>query len=242
MLNNQKGILVVEDDASIRNLITTTLQANAYHYEATVDGKGALLLATAKKIDMMLLDLGLPDMDGVEVIRQIRSFSMMPIIVISARNDDQDKIEALDAGADDYLTKPFSVEELLARVRSTLRRAEYLENQNNLENTVFENGNLKIDYTSATVYVEGVEIHLMPIEYHLLCLLSKNVGKVLTHQYILDKVWTNALESDLSSLRVYMASLRKKIEKGNHTNERYIQTHIGIGYRMLRLRKEDENK
>ena len=239
MLNNQKGILVVEDDASIRNLITTTLQANA---EAAVDGKGALLLATAKKIDMMLLDLGLPDMDGVEVIRQIRSFSMMPIIVISARNDDQDKIEALDAGADDYLTKPFSVEELLARVRSTLRRAEYLENQNNLENTVFENGNLKIDYTSATVYVEGVEIHLMPIEYHLLCLLSKNVGKVLTHQYILDKVWTNALESDLSSLRVYMASLRKKIEKGNHTNERYIQTHIGIGYRMLRLRKEDENK
>ena len=242
MLNNQKGILVVEDDASIRNLITTTLQAIAYHYEAAVDGKGALLLATAKKIDMMLLDLGLPDMDGVEVIRQIRSFSMMPIIVISARNDDQDKIEALDAGADDYLTKPFSVEELLARVRSTLRRAEYLENQNNLENTVFENGNLKIDYTSATVYVEGVEIHLMPIEYHLLCLLSKNVGKVLTHQYILDKVWTNALESDLSSLRVYMASLRKKIEKGNHTNERYIQTHIGIGYRMLRLRKEDENK
>lgn len=242
MLNNQKGILVVEDDASIRNLITTTLQANAYHYEVAVDGKGALLLATAKKIDMMLLDLGLPDMDGVEVIRQIRSFSMMPIIVISARNDDQDKIEALDAGADDYLTKPFSVEELLARVRSTLRRAEYLENQNNLENTVFENGNLKIDYTSATVYVEGVEIHLMPIEYHLLCLLSKNVGKVLTHQYILDKVWTNALESDLSSLRVYMASLRKKIEKGNHTNERYIQTHIGIGYRMLRLRKEDENK
>ena len=242
MFNNQKGILVVEDDASIRNLITTTLQANAYHYEAAVDGKGALLLATAKKIDMMLLDLGLPDMDGVEVIRQIRSFSMMPIIVISARNDDQDKIEALDAGADDYLTKPFSVEELLARVRSTLRRAEYLENQNNLENTVFENGNLKIDYTSATVYVEGVEIHLMPIEYHLLCLLSKNVGKVLTHQYILDKVWTNALESDLSSLRVYMASLRKKIEKGNHTNERYIQTHIGIGYRMLRLRKEDENK
>ena len=159
MLNNQKGILVVEDDASIRNLITTTLQANAYHYEAAVDGKGALLLATAKKIDMMLLDLGLPDMDGVEVIRQIRSFSMMPIIVISARNDDQDKIEAPDAGADDYLTKPFSVEELLARVRSTLRRAEYLENQNNLENTVFENGNLKIDYTSATVYVEGVEIH-----------------------------------------------------------------------------------
>ena len=127
-------------------------------------------------------------------------------------------------------------------VRPPSRRAEYLENQNNLENTVFENGNLKIDYTSATVYVEGVEIHLMPIEYHLLCLLSKNVGKVLTHQYILDKVWTNALESDLSSLRVYMASLRKKIEKGNHTNERYIQTHIGIGYRMLRLRKEDENK
>lgn len=177
MLNNQKDILVVEDDASIRNLITTTLQANSYHYETAVDGKGALLLATAKKINVMLLDLGLPDMDGVEVIRQIRSFSMMPIIVISARNDDQDKIEALDAGADDYLTKPFSVEELLARVRSTLRRAEYLENQNNLENAVFENGNLKIDYTSATVYVEGVEIHLMPIEYHLLCLLSKMLEK-----------------------------------------------------------------
>lgn len=227
-------ILVVEDDAPIRNLIATTLQANKYHFETAVDGGTALLLATSSKADILLLDLGLPDMDGIEVIRRIRSFSMTPIIVISARSDDRDKIAALDAGADDYLTKPFSVEELLARVRSTLRRLEYLQNREQKEETVFVNGELKIDYTSATVYFKEQEIHLMPIEYHLLCLLAKNVGKVLTHTYITKEIWGSAWDNDVASLRVFMATLRKKIEKDT-SSPKYIQTHVGVGYRMLKV-------
>lgn len=158
--------------------------------------------------------------------------------MVSARSNDEDKINALDKGADDYLTKPFNVEELLARVRSTLRRAQYLENKQTEEH-IFTNGLLKIDYVSQTVFVADEEIHLMPIEYSLLCLLAKNVGKVLTHQYILDKVWTNAIESDLSSLRVYITSLRKKIEKKSH--EKYIQTHIGVGYKMIRIVSSKES-
>lgn len=235
-------ILIVEDDGPIRNLIATALQTNAYKYDLAANGKTALLALSTHHYDIVLLDLGLPDKDGIEIIKQLRTFSTTPIIVISARTNDEDKISALDAGADDYLTKPFSVEELLARVRSTLRRAQFLENQKSQrEEITFENGDLKIDYPSRTVYFRGKELHLMPIEYNLLCLLAHNVGRVLTHQYILDKVWTNAMESDLSSLRVYMTTLRKKIEK--NSTQKYIQTHIGVGYKMIRVTdtKEDSN-
>ena len=235
-------ILIVEDDGPIRNLIATALQTNAYKYDLAANGKTALLALSTHHYDIVLLDLGLPDKDGIEIIDQLRTFSTTPIIVISARTNDEDKIAALDAGADDYLTKPFSVEELLARVRSTLRRAQFLENQKSQrEEIAFENGDLKIDYPSRTVYFQGKELHLMPIEYNLLCLLAHNVGRVLTHQYILDKVWTNAMESDLSSLRVYMTTLRKKIEK--NSRQKYIQTHIGVGYKMIRVTdtKEDLN-
>ena len=235
-------ILIVEDDGPIRNLIATALQTNAYKYDLAANGKTALLALSTHHYDIVLLDLGLPDKDGIEIIDQLRTFSTTPIIVISARTNDEDKISALDAGADDYLTKPFSVEELLARVRSTLRRAQFLENQKSQrEEITFENGDLKIDYPSRTVYFRGKELHLMPIEYNLLCLLAHNVGRVLTHQYILDKVWTNAMESDLSSLRVYMTTLRKKIEK--NSTQKYIQTHIGVGYKMIRVTdtKEDSN-
>ncbi|WP_330698540.1 response regulator transcription factor [Anaerocolumna sp. MB42-C2] len=234
MMNGKPNILVVEDDPPIRNLITTTLETQNYKYITAASGDKALFAAASGKPDIILLDLGLPDMDGVDVIKKLRSWSVIPIIVISARSDDKDKIQALDAGADDYLTKPFSVEELLARLRSTLRRIQYLEARGAVEESVFHNGELTIDYTSATVKLGEREIHLMPMEYNLLCLLAKNVGKVLTHHYILDKVWTNAIESDLSSLRVYMASLRKKIEK-DKTESKYIQTHIGIGYRMIKI-------
>ncbi|WMJ90710.1 response regulator transcription factor [Anaerocolumna sp. MB42-C2] len=233
-MNGKPNILVVEDDPPIRNLITTTLETQNYKYITAASGDKALFAAASGKPDIILLDLGLPDMDGVDVIKKLRSWSVIPIIVISARSDDKDKIQALDAGADDYLTKPFSVEELLARLRSTLRRIQYLEARGAVEESVFHNGELTIDYTSATVKLGEREIHLMPMEYNLLCLLAKNVGKVLTHHYILDKVWTNAIESDLSSLRVYMASLRKKIEK-DKTESKYIQTHIGIGYRMIKI-------
>lgn len=233
MINGNPLILVVEDDKPIRNLITGTLKLHKYKYIVAQNGTVALMEATSHGPDIVLLDLGLPDMDGVEIIKQIRSWSLCPIIVISARSEDKDKITALDAGADDYLTKPFSVDELLARLRSTVRRLEYLERKVDIGSSIFQNGYLTIDYSAAQVKIRDKEIHLMPMEYNLLCLLSKNVGKVLTHQYILDKLWGNSIESDLSSLRVYMASLRKKIEVDCEKGT-FIQTHIGIGYRMVR--------
>lgn len=236
----QTNILVVEDDHSVRNLVSTTLQTHGYQFDAMIDGESALLAMTSHHYDIILLDLGLPDQDGIDIIKTVRTFSVIPIIVLSARSSNEDKIAALDAGADDYLTKPFHIDELLARVRSTLRRAEYLQNMTTQEETVFENGDLKINYLSATVSLKGKEIHLMPIEYNLLCLLAKNVGKVLTYQFILDKIWKNALESDLSSLRVYMTTLRKKIDKQYADDQKYIQTHIGIGYRMVRQKKSGE--
>ena len=222
----QANILVVEDDHSVRNLVSTTLQTHGYQFDAMINGESALLAMTSHHYDIILLDLGLPDQDGIDIIKTVRTFSVIPIIVLSARSSNEDKIAALDAGADDYLTKPFNIDELLARVRSTLRRAEYLQNMTTQEETVFENGDLKINYLSATVSLKGKEIHLMPIEYNLLCLLAKNVGKVLTYQFILDKIWKNALESDLSSLRVYMTTLRKKIDKQYADDQKYIQTHI----------------
>lgn len=238
MMNDRPFILVVEDDPPIRNLIATTLETQNYGYQVAENGGKALLEATQGHYDIILVDLGLPDMDGVDVIRKIRTWSVIPMIVISARSDDRDKIQALDAGADDYLTKPFSVEELLARLRATLRRITYLEQHTPMEETIFQNGDLLIDYAASVVKIKNQEIHLMPLEYGILCLLAKNVGKVLTHNYILDKVWTNAIESDLASLRVYMASLRKKIESEKHESK-YIQTHIGIGYRMVKIDPEN---
>lgn len=190
-------ILVVEDDKSVSNLISTTLTINDYKYDLAKTGKEALLLLTSNKYDIVFIDLGLPDIDGIEIIKKYREFSTTPIIVISARSNDEDKIEALDAGADDFLTKPFNVDELLARVRSTMRRVNYSAS-NQEESTVFVNGDIKIDYPSRSVYIGGEEVHLMPIEYSILCLLAQNIGKVLTHQYILKSIWVNYLESDLS--------------------------------------------
>lgn len=239
-MNENIKILVVEDDRAVRNLISTALQINDYEYDLAIDGKNALQLMTSNKYDIVFIDLGLPDIDGIEIIKKFRDFSTTPIIVISARTNDEDKIEALDAGADDFLTKPFNVDELLARVRSTLRRINYAENNSVEDKISFENGDIRIDYPSRSVFIKGEEIHLMPMEYSLLCLLAENVGKVLTHQYILKNIWVNYLESDLSSLRVYMTSLRKKIEK--LTDDKYIQTHVGVGYKMIRINKSGEDE
>ena len=227
-------IMVVEDDRPVMSLLTNTLKMNNYQYISAVNGNTALMEAASRDPDIILMDLGLPDVDGIEIIEKIRSWSNSPIIVISARDEDKDKIKALDAGADDYLTKPFSVDELLARLRAVIRRVEFLEDRDETREAVFKNGSMVIDYAAATVTIDGKLIHLMPIEYSLLCLLAQNVGKVLTHSDILKKVWHNSYESDLSSLRVYMASLRKKIESGCERGT-YIQTHVGIGYRMLRI-------
>lgn len=185
---NKSLVLVVEDDTSVRNLITTTLKAHDYRYLTAPNGQTAILEASSHNPDIVLLDLGLPDMDGVAVIEQIRSWSNTPIIVISARSEDTDKIDALDAGADDYLTKPFSVEELLARLRVTQRRLAMMQKESPTEAAVFTNGQLRVDYAAGCAYLNDEELHLTPIEYKLLCLLSKNVGKVLTHTFIMQNI------------------------------------------------------
>lgn len=231
---NKPFILVVEDDRPIRNLIVTTLKTHEYKCITAENGKSAILETTSHNPDIILLDLGLPDIDGVEVIETIRTWSNVPIIVISARNEDTDKIEALDAGADDYITKPFSVDELLARIRVTTRRLALIQSGNGKEQSVFTNGKLKIDYTAGCTYLKGKELHLTPIEYKLLCLLAHNVGRVLTHTYITQQIWGRCLENDVASLRVFMATLRKKLQP-DKDGIQYIQTHIGIGYRMLRI-------
>ena len=259
---NKPLILAVEDDRPVRTLIATTLKAHGYRHLEAATGEAALMEASSHNPDVVLLDLGLPDMDGVEVIRKIRSWSNMPIIVISARSEDADKINALDAGADDYLTKPFSVAELLARLRVVKRRLAMMMSDTDSDSPIFINGDLKIDYEAGCAWMGEEELHLTPIEYKLLCLLAKNVGKVLTHRYITRQVWGSSWDNDIASLRVFMASLRKKTARrpgqagagrdrqaepgadgqaGKQAEPpQYIQTHVGVGYRMMRM--EEENK
>jgi len=227
---NKYLILVIEDDLAIRHLISTTLEIHNYDFLIAENGKNAIMLATSHNPNAILLDLGLPDIDGVEIIKKIRTWSNTPIIVISARSDDSDKINALDSGANDYLTKPFSVDELLARLRVSLRRPSNEKS----ESSIFINGELKIDYSAGCVYLNGTEIHLTPMEYKLICILSNNINKVLTHTFITKAIWGSSLDTDIASLRVFMATLRKKIEKDT-TNPQYIQTHVGVGYRMMRV-------
>ena len=226
---NEYLVLVVEDDKPIRNLITTTLKMNDYRFITAVRGNEAIMLSASHKPDIIILDLGLPDIDGVEVIEHIRTWSDVPIIIVSARSEERDKITALDKGADDYLTKPFSVDELLARLRVIQRR---LMKSENISVTEFVNGRLRIDYVSGCVHLDDEELHLTPIEYKLLCLLAKNVGKVLTHKYIIQSVWGTPADNSEASLRVFMATLRKKLSDGSQA---LIQTQIGIGYRMMKL-------
>lgn len=232
-MNKAMNVLVVEDDMPIRNLISTTLKTHDYKFLTAKDGNDAIMQASSHNPDVVLLDLGLPDIDGIEVIKKIRSWSNMPIIVISARSEDSDKIEALDCGADDYLTKPFSVEELLARLRVTQRRLNY-QSQVAASESMFTNGKFKIDYAAGCAYLDDEEMHLTPTEYKLLCVLSQNVGKVLTHKFIAEKIWGSSWETDIGSLRVFMTTLRKKIEKLPDSPQ-YIQTHIGVGYRMMKV-------
>ena len=231
---NNPVVLVIEDDIPVRNLITTTLKTHDYRFLTAADGAEALLMASSHNPDVVFLDLGLPDIDGIDVIRQIRSWSNMPIIVISARSDDADKIEALDAGADDYLTKPFSIEELLARLRVTMRRLALMNSSINSDHSVYTNGKLTIDYSAGYACLDGEELKLTPIEYKLLCLMAKNTGKVLTHTYITQNIWGRSWDNDIASLRVFMTTLRKKLESVP-VAPTYIQTHIGIGYRMLKV-------
>lgn len=231
-MNNEITVLIVEDDIPISNLLSITLKTHNYKYIKATDGNMALMMASSYNPDVIFLDLGLPDIDGIEIIKSIRSWSKVPIIVISARQELKDKIEALDAGADDYITKPFLVEELLARLRVAIRRKAQIINET--VKKTYENGKLVVDFEQGCAYVNKVLLHLTPIEYKILCLLANNEGKVLTHNYITSNIWGQGWENNVGNLRVFMTTLRRKIEKEDKDNT-YIQTHVGIGYRMLKV-------
>lgn len=243
-MNNKTKILICEDDTSVNKLLSVTMEVEGYDYCAVKSGRGALKKVISREFDIVILDLGLPDMDGCEVIKKVRGFSHIPIIVVSARGEDGDKIGALDAGADDYLTKPFSTKELLARLRVSLRRAKFIDKNREIlveEKKNFVNGWLRINFPSNTVFVNECEIHLTPIEYKLLCLLSENLDRVLTYNFIVKEVW-GYYDDDFSALRVFANTLRKKIEP-DATNPKMIQTHIGVGYRMIKMdEKKDDHK
>ena len=222
-------IVVIEDDPAIRLFLRTSLSAHNFKVFEAERGQQGIVEAGVRKPDLIILDLGLPDMDGVEVIKKIRAWSAMPIIILSARSSEQHKIDALDAGADDYLTKPFGLGELLARIRVALRHS--VSNPEQVENGVFVTGELKVDLLKRQVFVGDNEVHLTPIQYRLLALLIKNAGKVLTHQYMLKEVWGPSYKDNSHYLRIYMSQLRQKLET-DPTQPQYLLTDSGVGYRL----------
>ncbi len=225
-------ILVVEDDKPIRNFICVSLKAQGFDYLETATGNAAIAMIASHNPDIVILDLGLGDIDGLTIISEVRKWSNVIIIVVSARDLDREKTEALDLGADDYLSKPFSVTELMARIRVSLRHLELIKGYGAEGQKDFRVGDLHIDYVKRLVNLKGQEIHLTPIEYDLLVLLSKNAGKVLTHHYILKEIWGSYTGKDTQSLRVFLASIRKKLET-NPAQPVYIVTEAGVGYRMV---------
>lgn len=222
-------IIVIEDDPAIRKFLRTSLSTQEFTVFEAETGKQGIVEAGMRKPDLMILDLGLPDMDGVEVIKAIRAWSSIPIIVLSARNHEQHKIDALDLGADDYLTKPFGFGELLARIRVALRHAN--RTSDNPQGELFTTDNLHIDLLNRLVSVDGQEVRLTPIQFRLLSVLVKNVGKVMTHQQILKEVWGPSYQENAHYLRIYMSQLRQKLEQ-NPTQPRYLLTESGVGYRF----------
>lgn len=226
-------ILVVEDDQNICNVITTVLESNQYETITAKTGSQALTLISSHCPDLVLLDLGLPDLDGLNVIRSVRAWSHMPIVVVSARTHEQDKVKALDLGADDYITKPFGASELLARIRTALRHT-YTNNVGAgiAQSGKFQVGELMIDYDKRQVWVRGEAVHLTPNEYKILALLGKNAGRVLTYDAIIQELWGPGTKSDNQILRVNMANIRRKIEE-NPGDPVYVYTEAGVGYRMI---------
>ena len=227
---NKERVLVVEDDLTIARFICYTLENEGYRHCEAGTGAVALELLSAGDVDLMLLDLGLPDMDGKQLISRVREWSEMPIIVVSARDQDQEKAAALDLGADDYLTKPFSTTELLARIKVAIRHLRLF--RVGQEQTVLQVGDLSMDLAKRLVYLEGREIHMTPMEYSLLSLLFRNMGKVLTTGFIIQKIYGETYGTDTQALRALMAGLRRKIE-ANPGKPRYIRTEVGVGYRLV---------
>lgn len=228
-MSQEATILLIEDGSEIRKFLRTTLPAHGFRlYEASTAREG-LIEAQARNPDLILLDLGLPDLEGSEVIRQVREWTSTPIIVLSARDQEQVKVAALDLGADDYVTKPFGINELLARIRAALRHAS--RSATDAGEQVFTLGDLKVDLGRRQVFVSGKEIHLTPIEYKLLTTLIRYAGKVLTHRQLLKEVWGPLHVEEGHYLRVYMRQLRNKLEK-NPAHPRYLLTELGVGYRL----------
>lgn len=230
-------VMVVEDEESIRDLIATLLVANDYAVVTAENGHSALTLAASHNPDLILLDLGLPDMDGVEVLKSIRAWSAAPVIVVSARGQEYEKVEVLDAGAGDYIVKPFGTEELLARIRATLRYTDRMVKGGMLSD-VYDVGGLKVDFGKRIVAVEGREVHLTQIEFKILALLCKDAGRVLTYEYICRSVWGPYSSRDNQILRVNVANIRRKIEE-NPAQPKYILTEVGVGYRLIDEAKEE---
>jgi two-component system KDP operon response regulator KdpE len=229
MTNTSPVIVVIEDDPAIRLFLRTGLGAHGFKVFEADRGRQGIIEAGIRKPDLIILDLGLPDMDGVDVIKTIREWSGMPIIILSARSTELHKIDALDAGADDYLTKPFGLGELLARIRVAMRHTVSSPEQD--QSGVFTTGALKVDLLKRQVVVGDREVHLTPIQFRLLSVLIKNAGKVLTHQYLLKEVWGPSYSDNSHYLRIYMSQLRQKLET-DPAQPQYLLTESGIGYRL----------
>ncbi len=228
-MQNKTTILVVEDEPAISNFISATLTANGYRCIVCEKGVAALSLIASHNPDIILLDLGLPDMDGIEVLKELRTWSMIPVIVVSARDKEKEKVQALDLGADDYITKPFGTAELIARIRTAIRH--YSRMTEKMTFHIFKVKDMVIDYDRHRVTIGGKDIHLTQIEFKLVSLLSQSAGKVLTYDYLLTNIWGPYSVSDNQILRVNMANIRRKIEK-NPGSPQYIFTEVGVGYRM----------
>jgi len=225
-------VLIVEDDKSIVNFLQASLKSQEYRTLAVATGREALSMIASHVPDLIVLDLGLPDIDGMDVLRDLRKWSRTPVIVISARGQERAKVDALDGGADDYLTKPFGAGELLARVRVAFRHIANTSGKTSDRSVKFSVAGLHVDLEKRNVEIDGKEIHLTPIEYRLLVLLVRHAGKVLTHRFILTEVWGPGNVDQTQYLRVFMANLRRKIEK-NPAEPRYFITEAGVGYRLL---------
>lgn len=221
------SVLLIEDDKSISNFVTTTLDSNGYKITSASTGREGISLAASFCPDVILLDLGLPDIDGTEVLKQIRSWSKVPIIVISARTKELDKVTALDMGADDYITKPFGTSELMARIRTSIRHSH-----SGTPDRIYKALDLEINFEKRLIRLADKEVHLTQIEYQLLTLLAENSGRVLTYGYLMNAIWGPYMDSNNQILRVNMANIRRKIEQ-NPAQPQYVFTEIGIGYRML---------
>ena len=234
-MTHKLSILLVEDEKNICDFISTSLSAQDYRISTAHTGKEALPIITSQCPDLILLDLGLPDMDGMEIIRQVRTWSSVPIIVLSARTQEQEKVRALDLGADDYLTKPIGTSELLARIRTALRHSNRLNTDSPLYKRPFHAKGLTIDFEKHLVSVDGKDVHMTKIEFKIISLLAQNSGRVMTYDTIISNIWGPYADDDNSILRVNMAHIRRKLEQ-NPAEPQYVFTEIGIGYRMI----EDE--